>query len=80
MRVWCTKEPADKSFPGAEVFADKERGQLVHRGGSVASCHVGDSEQSLWAAAVGPGDTMQEQEMRCTLGSDAEDMCVLLWN
>lgn len=80
MRACCTKEPAEKSSPGAELFTDTERGQHVHRVGSVGRCRVGDSEQSLWAAAVGPGDTVQEQKRRCTPGSDAEDACVSLGN
>ena len=78
MRAWCTKEPAEKSSPRAEVFTDKERGQHVHRVGSVGRCRVGDSEPSLWAAAA--GRTLQEQKRRCTPGSDAEDACILLWN
>lgn len=62
VRAWCTKEPAEKSSPGAEVFTDKERGQHVHRAGSVGRCRVGDSEPSLWAAAVEPGDPAGAKE------------------
>lgn len=62
MRAWCTKEPAEKSSPRAEVFTDKERGQHVHRVGSLGRCRVGDSEPSLWAAAAGPGDPAGAEE------------------
>ena len=62
MRAWCTKEPAEKSSPRAEVYTDKERGQHVHRVGSLGRCRVGDSEPSLWAAAAGPGDPAGAEE------------------